>query len=62
VLFVIAEKDARVKNDTNAIAALKLLKGPADVVSIPANHLQINNGAAFDAAAKAAVEWFLKHL
>ncbi len=63
VLFVIAERDARVKNDTNAIAASKLLKGPADVVSIPGvNHLQINSGAAFDAAAKAAAEWFLKHL
>lgn len=63
VLFVIAEKDTRVKNDTNGIAASKLIKGPTDVVSIPgANHLQINSGAAFDAAAKAAADWFLKHL
>ena len=63
VLFVIAEKDTRVKNNTNAVAASKLLKGSTDVVSIPdANQRQINGGAAFDAAARAAAEWFLKHL
>jgi len=62
VLFVIAEKDGRVKNDTNAVAGSKLIKGPTDVVSIPgANHTQLD-GAAFDAAAKAAADWFLKHL
>jgi uncharacterized protein len=63
ILFVIAEKDGTVKNETNAVAASKLIKGPTDVVSIPgANHLQINSGAAFEAAAKAAADWFLRHL
>ncbi len=62
ILFVIAERDGTVKNETNAVAASKLIKGPTDVVSIPgANHLQINSGAAFEAA-KAAADWFLKHL
>jgi len=63
VLFVIAEKDTGVNNGANAVAASKLLKGPTEVVSIPgANQTQINNGAAFDAAAKAAADWFSKHL
>src|SRR5262245_16678345 len=63
VLFVIAEKDSRVNNETNAVAASKLLKGPTDVARVAgANQTQIHNGAAFDTAAKAAVEWFLKHL
>ena len=35
VLFVIAEKDARVNNTNNAIAASKLLKGPTDVARAP---------------------------
>ncbi|HKQ76287.1 MAG TPA: acetylxylan esterase [Blastocatellia bacterium] len=63
VLFVIAEKDARVNNATNAIAASKLLKGPTDIARVPGGpHTQIDSGAAFDTAARAAVEWFLKHL
>ncbi len=63
VMFVIAEKDARVNNETNAIAASKLLKGPTDVVRTPgATHAQLDSGAAFDKAANAAAEWFLKHL
>jgi dienelactone hydrolase len=63
VLFVIAEKDAKVNNATHAIAAAKLLKGPTDVINIPgATHTQIDSGAAFEAAANAAADWFLKHL
>src|SRR5215470_7218826 len=62
-LFVIAEKDARVNNETNAIAASKLLKGPADVTRVPgATHAQIDSGVAFETAADAAAEWFLKYL
>lgn len=62
VLFVIAEKDPRVKNDS-AIAASKLLKGPTDVVSIPGvTHTQINHSTAFDASVQAAADWFSKHL
>jgi dienelactone hydrolase len=63
VLFVIAERDAKVNNTTNAIAASKLLKGPTDVINIPGvTHTQIDSGAAFEAAANAAADWFLKHL
>ena len=63
VLFVIADEDARVKNDTGAMAASKLLKGPTDVVRIPGvTSTRVNNGPALDAAAKAAADWFLKHL
>ncbi|MGE0132214.1 MAG: alpha/beta hydrolase [Blastocatellales bacterium] len=63
VLFVIAEKDSKVNNETNAIAASKLLKGPTDVVSVPGvTHGRIDSGTAFETAANAAAEWFLKHL
>lgn len=62
VLFVIADKDARGKNDS-AIAASKLLKGAKDIVRVPGlTDSRANSGAGFDAAAKAAAEWFLKHL
>jgi dienelactone hydrolase len=61
VLFIIAEKDARVNNENNAVAASKLLKGPTDVTRVPgAAHRQIDSGAAFNTAANAAAEWFLK--
>ncbi len=52
VLFVITGKDAGAKNEAKAVAASKLLKGPAGVVG----------GPAFETAAKAAIEWFLKYL
>jgi dienelactone hydrolase len=61
VLFVIAEKDARINNENYAIAASKLLKGPTGVASV-SGATRIDNGAAFDTAAMAAVEWFLKYL
>jgi len=63
VLFVIAEKDARTPNEANAIAASKLLKGTTDVARVPgATHMRIDGGAAFNTAAGAAAEWFLKYL
>src|SRR5262249_47976992 len=63
VLFVIAENDAKVNNEINAIAASKLLKSPTEVLSVPgATHTQIASGAMFDKAADAAADWFLKHL
>jgi dienelactone hydrolase len=59
-LFVVAEKDARAHN---AIAASKLLKGPTDVARVPGvPHTRIDVGAAFNTAATAAAEWFLKYL
>lgn len=63
MLFVIADKDTKVNNETNAIAASKLLKGQTDVVRVPGvTRAQIGAGAAFETAANAAAEWFLKHL
>jgi dienelactone hydrolase len=62
VLFVIADKDPGGKNDS-AIAASKLLKGATSIVRVPGvTDSRINSGAGFDVAAKAAAEWFLKHL
>src|SRR5262245_40206364 len=60
-LFVIAEKDARVNNESVAVAASKLLKGPTDVARVP-GATRIDSGAAFKTAANAAAEWFLKYL
>jgi dienelactone hydrolase len=62
MLFVIAEKDTKINNETNAIAASKLLKGPADVVSVSGAGHQIGSGVAFEKAAGAAADWFLKYL
>ena len=36
VLFVVAEKDLKVNNDANAVAASKLLRGPNGVTVVPA--------------------------
>jgi uncharacterized protein len=63
VLLVTAEKDGKVNNETNALAASKLIKGQTEMVTVPgATHAQIYSGVAFDKAAKAAAEWFVKHL
>jgi dienelactone hydrolase len=60
VLFVVAANDAKVKNDDNAIAASKILKGPTSVTTIPGAHMVA--GKASDQAADAAGEWFVKYL
>jgi uncharacterized protein len=60
-LFVVAEKDAVVNNETNAVAASKVLKGPTEVKTIPGS-THAMTGAAADAAADAAAAWFAKHL
>lgn len=61
VLFVIAEKDARINNEQNAIAASKVLKGPTNVVTLP-GAIHAIMGSAMDEASAAAADWFLKHL
>jgi dienelactone hydrolase len=61
VLFVIAEKDTVVNNNTNAIAASKVVRGQTGIVAIPtATHTL--TGANFEQAAAAAAAWFLKFL
>ena len=62
VLFVITDKESTVSNESNATNASKLMKGPTNVVSIPATGMQTVGGAGFEAAANAAADWFLKHL
>jgi uncharacterized protein len=61
VLFVIAEKDNRANQGASALAAVKLLKGPTSVVTIPSG-ARAQHGVALDTAANAAADWFLKHL
>ena len=62
VLFIVAEKDAKVNNATNAVAASKLLKGPNGVTTIPGATHGMTTPQAFDAAVEAAVAWFQKYL
>ncbi len=62
ILFVVAEKDAKVNNATNAVAASKLLKGPNGVTTIPGATHGLTSPQAFDAAVEAAVAWFQKYL
>ncbi len=60
-LFIVAEQDTVVNNETNAIAASKALKGTATVTTISgATHAML--GAAATAAADAAAAWFAKYL
>ena len=62
VLFFIAENDTRGKNE-DAIAASKLLKGPTDIVRVTGvSNTKGDSRTAFDASAKAAADWFFKHL
>lgn len=62
VLFVVAEKDTRANNETNAVAAAKLLKGPNGVTTIPSATHGLASPQAFEAAVEAAVAWFQKYL
>lgn len=62
VLLIVAEKDAAKRIET-ALASANLLKGPKEVITIPAvNADQLMRGQASEAAAKAAAAWFLKYL
>jgi dienelactone hydrolase len=62
VLFITAEKDAKVNNDANAVAASKLVKGPNGVTVIRGATHTLSTKSAFDAAVDAAAAWFLKYL
>jgi dienelactone hydrolase len=62
VLFITAEKDAKVDNDAHAVAASKLVKGPNGVTVIPGATHTLSTPGAFDAAVEAAAAWFQKYL
>ena len=62
VLFVVAEKDAKVNNDAHAVAASKLLKGPNGVTVVPGATHTLATPGALDAAVEAAAAWFQKYL
>jgi dienelactone hydrolase len=61
VLFIVAEKDTKVDNEANAVAASKKLKGASEVKTIPGS-THVMTGKASEAAATAAAEWFAKYL
>lgn len=61
VLFVVAEKDDKIDNEKNAVAASKKLRGETKVESIP-GALHALTGKSVETAAHAAAEWFMKHL
>jgi alpha-beta hydrolase superfamily lysophospholipase len=60
VLLLVGEKDGKPAIDA-ANAAAALLKGPSGVTAIP-GAARMSTGAARDAAAQAAADWFSKHL
>jgi len=62
ILFVVAEHDARVNNETNAVAASKLMKGPTGVTVVSGATHALSAPGAFETAADAAAAWFLKYL
>jgi dienelactone hydrolase len=62
ILFVVAERDTRVNNDTNAIAASKAMKGPTGVTVVNGATHALASAGAFETAADAAAAWFLKYL
>jgi len=61
VLFVVAERDSAVDNETNALAVAKQLQGPVKIAVMPsATHML--SGPSAEMAAEHAAEWFLKYL
>jgi len=62
VLFIVAEKDVKVNNEANAIAASKLLKGPNGVTVISGAAHGLASPGAFEAAVEAAAAWFQRYL
>ncbi len=62
VLFIVAEKDAKVNNDAHAVPASKLVKGPNGVTVIRGATHALSTQTASDAAAEAAAAWFQKYL
>jgi hypothetical protein len=62
ILFIVAERDTRVNNDGNAIAASKAMKGPTGVTVIDGATHGLTTPKAFETAADAAAAWFLKYL
>lgn len=63
ILFLPAENDELINNQTNAYAASKALKGPTKVVELKGiTHFEAYSGAAFETGSTAAADWFLDHL
>jgi len=62
VLFVTAEKDGVIDNEANAGAARTKVQGATEVITVKGATHPIASPDAFEAAANASVEWFLKHL
>jgi uncharacterized protein (DUF2344 family) len=56
------EKDLKVNNDVNAVAASKLLKGPNGVTVVAGATHALSAPAAFEMAVEAAAAWFQKYL
>jgi hypothetical protein len=63
ILFIAAEKDELINNETHAKAASEALAGESDYIVIPEiTHFDIYMGEAFEVSSRAAAEWFAKHL
>ena len=63
ILFIVAENEELFSNDRAAHAAVKVLKGPSEVFTVPnITHFQMYSGDAYKISSKAAADWFLKYL
>ncbi len=63
ILFIVAENEELFSNEQAAYSAVKVLKGPSQVLEVPGiTHFQMYSGDAYKVSSKAAADWFLKHL
>ena len=63
VLFIVAEKDELINNQTSAYAAYQMLPGPKDYIDVKGvTHFEMYIGEAFERSSNAAADWYRKHL
>jgi dienelactone hydrolase len=63
VLFIVAEKDELINNQSSAHTAYGMLPGPKDYIEVTGiTHFEMYVGEAFDSSSNAAAKWYLKYL
>jgi dienelactone hydrolase len=62
-LFIVAEKDELINNQSSAHTAYEMLPGPKDYVEVKGiTHFEMYVGEAFERSSNAAAAWYLKYL
>ena len=62
VQFIVAENEELTNNKTNAYAAMEVLTGPKNLISVKTTHFGMYIDEAFEISSNAAAAWFLKYL